>query len=275
MLTIKKSRSAFTALLVLLTGFLYLCSFQNVRNYLDNLPSSERAEAVSVPPVILEIAAGEFKGLMADYLLLKGITFLGGRGAATDSDMEAIHTLFKQSLTLDPYFLQTCYLTQAYLAWGGKKVEKAIELLKISYTHRDWDWNPGFFIGFDYYYFLNDNLAASKYLMDASQKPGAGPLLAMLGARLSQKGGQTETAIAFMKSMYPTIEDDGTRKQIDIRLEALSGVLIIEKAMAGFEARFNRPPQDIDELVSTGILEKIPDNPYKKPFSIKNGIIFF
>jgi len=275
MLTSGKSRSAFLLLVVLLVGCTYVCSLINVRKHLDNLPSSERAETVSISPVVLEIAAGEFRGLMADYILLKGITFLGGRWETTDSDLEAIHTLFRQSLTLDPYFFQTCFLTQAFLAWQGVKVEEAIELLKITHIHRDWDWQAGFFIGFDYYYFLNNNIAASEYLMETSRRPDTGSLIPMLAARLSQKGGETETAIAFLKTMYPTIEAEAIRSQIDMRLEALEGVLLIEKAMATFESSFNHPPESLRELVSSGILEKLPDNPYEKPFTLEDGVIIF
>lgn len=275
MLKIYRHKSLAVFLFVLLVLVFYLQSVNNVRHHLDNRPSTERAEAFILSPAFLEIAAGEFKGLMADYLLLKGVTFLGGRYETTESDLETIHTLFKQSLTLDPYFLQTCYLTQAYLAWGNKKVEAAIDLLKISNEHRYWDWNPSFFIGFDYYYFLNDNLTASTYLMEASKNPGAGPLPGFLAARLSQEGGETETAILFMESMYDTIEDESGLKQIDMRITALKGVLVIEKAISAFEANYNREPDNLQELVSSGILQKLPENPYKKPYALEDGVIIF
>jgi hypothetical protein len=275
MLTFNRSRKFFTFLIGISVLLVYLYSSRQVHRYLENTPSTERAEAFILSPAFLEIAAGEFKGLMGDYLILKGVSFLGGRYDTTESDLDAIQTLFKQSLTLDPYFLQTCYLTQAYIAWQGKRAEAAIELLEISNKYRDWDWNPGFFIGFDYFYFLNNNLAAAEYLMEVSKKPGAGTLPALLASRLSQKGGETQTSILFMKSMLDTIEDDVTRKQFEMRLAALEGVYIIERAITVFKSRFNRPPDDLGELVTSKILEKLPDNPYKKPFTLEDGIIVF
>ncbi len=275
MLTSNRIKIFFTSSIALCVVIVYGYSFQKVHDYLDKLPSSERAEAFILSPAFLEIAAGEFKGLMADYLLLKGASFLGGRWETTDSDMAAIYTLFKQSLTLDPYFLQTCFLTQAFLAWRGNKAKEAIELLDISNNHRDWDWNPGFYIGFDYYYFLNENLMASKYLMEASKKPGATPLLAMLAARLSQKGGQTEAAIAFMKSMRFQTDEDLIKKQIDMRIKALEGVRIIEKGILRFKLKFNQSPKTIDDLLTAGVLSELPENPYKKPFLLEDGVIEF
>ncbi|MBA2880637.1 tetratricopeptide (TPR) repeat protein [Desulfosalsimonas propionicica] len=212
---------------------------------------------------------------MADYLLLKGVSFLGGRHETTERDMNAIHTLFKQSLALDPYFLQTCYFTQAYLAWHGEKYKDAIELLKISNNHRSWDWQPAFFIGFDYHYFLNDNIKASKYLMEAAKKPGASPFLANLAARLSQKGGQTEAAIAFLKSMRLQTKDELVKEQLNKRIKALEEVKILEKGIARYKEKFSRPPQSLDDLVNSGILSGLPENPYGKRFVFKDGEIEF
>ena len=230
-----------------------------------------------VSPALLKIAAGEFKGLLADYLLLKASTFLGGRYHTTDSDREAVCTLFRQSLALDPYFFQTCYYIQGYLPWEGKMPEKAIELLEICKNHRYWDWNPCFFIGFDYFYFFHDNLAASKYLMEGARRPHAPLLLGMLGARLAQKGGQTETAIIFLKSMYETSDDEATKQQIGLRIEALNGVLTLEKGIEQFKEQCGRPPKNLEELVTEGILKKLPSNPYQAPYTyeIENGQIEF
>ena len=228
-----------------------------------------------VSPTLLEIAAGEFKGLLADYLLLKGSTFLGGRFETTESDWEAVHILFRQSLALDPYCFQTCYYIQAFLPWKGGMAREAIELLEISRKHRSWDWNPGYFIGFDYFYFLDDNLSASKYLMEASRLPRAPSLLYLLGSRLAQKGGQTETAIVFLKSMYDKSDDEQTREIIAQRIEALAGVFILEKGISQFTLRFGHPPKNLQELVHTEILEELPKNPYKMPYTYENGQIGF
>ncbi|MDY6825202.1 MAG: hypothetical protein SWH68_15640 [Thermodesulfobacteriota bacterium] len=247
-----------------------------MNRHVDNSRSHEVLEASALPPAFLKVAAGEFKGLMADYLLLKGVAFLGGRHETTERDINTIHTLFQQSLALDPYFLQTCYYIQAYLVWHGKNYEEDIELLKISKNHRTWDWLPAFFIGFDYHYFLRDNLKAATYLMEASKKPGASPFLANLAARLSQRGGQTEAAIAFLKSMRLQTKDDKVKEQFDKRIRALEGVKLLEKGIAQYKAKFNHHPQSLDDLVTSGILSGLPENPYKKPFVLEDdgGIEF-
>ena len=248
-----------------------------VTGYRNNIHPSQHASAFMVSPEALEIAAGEFKGIIADYLLLKGSVFLGGRYSTTKEDWEAVYTLFSQSLALDPYFFQTCYYVQAILPWEAKMPERAIELLKISEQHRLWDWQPDFYIGFDYYYFLKDNINGSKYLMEASEKSGASPLLALLGARLAQRGGQTKAGIVFLKTMYENEENENTKKQIKQRIDALEGVLILEKAIEKFVSKFNRSPKKLDELITSEILTALPENPYYGTYDYdhKTGIISY
>ena len=153
--------------------------------------------------------------------------------------------------------------------------KEAIELLEICKKRRYWDWNPSFFIGFDYFYFLHDNLAASRHLMEGSRLPKAPLLLGMLGARLAHKSGQTETAIIFLKSMYETADNEETKKQIGLRIEALTGVLVLEKGIQQFQEKFGSPPKKLEELATTGILEKLPQNPYQTPYTYENGQIGF
>jgi len=261
---------------IIITGS-YAYSAFKVTDYRSSMGSSERASALMVSPELLEIAAGEFKGLMADYLLLKASVFLGGRYFTTKEDWKAVSTLFSQSLALDPYFFQTCFYIQASLAWEAKMPEKAIELLEISSQHRSWDWQPDFFIGFDYYYHLKDNSNGSKYLMEASKKPGANPLLGLLGARLSQKGGQTKAGIIFLRTMYENEENEDTKKQIKQRMDALEGVLILEKAIENFTLEFDRSPKKLDELITARILTAMPENPYSDTYfyDYKTGIIAY
>lgn len=253
----------------------YIMSYTQVRDLRSRAARKERATPPFLPPVIMQAIAGEFKGLAADFLLLEAAAFLGGRWETTPEDWDAVHALLAQSQALDPYFKQTYYYVQTFLVWEAKKYRKALELLEIAKKHRPWDWYPGYFIGFDYFYFLKENLKASHALIEASRIPGAPPLLATLGARLAQKAGQTRTAIAFLQTMYAETEDDNTRKILSLRIKALKGVLILETGIDQFKGMFGRPPKKLEELVTVGILEKLPKNPYQTPYTYENGEIGF
>ena len=255
--------------------FLYIVSAGKVENYRSQFDPTQTVSALMVKPEVLEIASGEFKSIVADYLLLKASVFIGGIHQTRQSDVEPMAVLFKQSLYLDPCFFQTAYYIQNLLAWREGMTENAIQMLKISKKHRPWDWEPASFIGFDYFYFLKDNINASKYFMEVSEYPNAPLFYGIFATRLAQRGGQTQTAIDFLKRIYNTTKIEGCRKEIKMRIDALNGVLILENAMEEFARKFGYCPKDLDELIKTDMIQTLPENPYKRPYVLKNGKIEF
>jgi len=276
---LKQKETVFIWFLLLLGLAAYGAGAMQVQKHRDRLDPTQIVSALQMRPEVLEILSGEFRSLLADYLLLKASVYLGGREEASNAKKNAVSTLFRQAANLDPYFFQTCYFVQGYLPWWkGRFVNHAIEALEFFLEHRDWDWQPGFFLGFDHLYFLKEPLSAAGYLMEASKKPKAPTLLGLLGARLSQKGGQTGASIAFLKAMHASTEKEVVRADIERRIAALEGILILDKAIAQFKSLFfGHPPDTLERLVETGILERLPENPWRsdETYVYENGNIDF
>jgi len=269
-------KSLLIPLSVLFLFFLsaYVGAYTHVLEYRIRLArESIRATAPPFPPEVMNVLAGEYKGLLSDYLLLEAAAFIGANTKPTQEDWEAVALLFKQTMALDPHFKQSYRLFQAVLPWEAEKYDLTIELLEKSKNNRPWDWVPGFFIGFDYFYFLEDNVKASEYLMEASKVPEAPMALATLAARLALKGGQTLTAIAFLRAMYEKEDDEGVKETLRVRIEALIGVWTLEQGISQFTSRFGHPPETLEELLSSGVLKEIPTNPYGNPYTYEDGQI--
>lgn len=175
----------------------------------------------------LEIVCGEFKGLVSDYLLLEIGSFFGSNQTITTKDWEDICRTFEQVLALDPYFQQTYLYVQGNLTWDAQMPEKAVEYLDISRKHRPWDWRPGNYMGFDYYYFLDDYANASTVFLETARIEGAPVLLALLGARFAMKTEQTDTAIMLLTSMLDDTQlEDNARKEIEQRInDLMTGII--------------------------------------------------
>jgi tetratricopeptide (TPR) repeat protein len=225
-------------------------------------PETLRAQAISLDPTLLKIASGPFKGLVADYLILKASVFMGGTWGPAEEDWETVYILLKQSLHLDPLFFQTGYYVQGLLSWRKGMQEKATELLLYHAERRDWDWEPMFYAGFNYFIYLKDNDKAAEYLQKAANRPGAPVIAGSLSARIIQRGGQTLTAIALLKTILEQAEDDYTRARYTERLDAYLGIHRLEQAIAEFNNRKGRPPNALEELIDTGIVDKLPENPF-------------
>lgn len=278
----------------LLTGLILVCFYAASYNALLQQRSNAGQEAHSssgiwnLPPMALMAVAGEFKGLMADYLTMEVGAQLGTelvrkpgggfRVVKKQYDWTGIHRLFVASQTLDPSFAQTYIVTQGWLPWEpANMVTETQDILKIAAKNRPWDWQPYHSMGFNAYYFENKPGEAGKLFLEAAKVPNAPSFLPILGARLAQKGGETATAIVIIKSMLAdkNPEEPGYTDMVD-RLHALEGVRVIEQAANSYEKALGHKPSSLAELTASGMLAALPPNPYNLDYCMDTaGIIYF
>lgn len=236
----------------------HVIAYHQVDGIRNSIAYKDTMDAPRLPNAAMKVVAGEFKGLMADFLIMEIGAFIDAGTERSEDDWKRVAFHLSQAVALDPYFIQTYRLVQAFLPPAGY-VEEANELLEISRKHLPWDWYPGFFLGFNYFNELKDYAKASKYLLETARIEGAPAILGTLGARLAQKSGQTLTAIGFLKTMIGNPDyDEEARKLLAARVEVLEGVLILERAIEIYEQRFGRPIETLEDLVSSGILKKLP-----------------
>lgn len=262
-----KNCSMTLAIGVLIFSF-YIVSFLVLQESRREMKVQTQASPLfSLPSVMTKAIAGEFKGLIADYAVMEAGNIIGKSEKITNEEWQSVSRLFDQALELDPYFQQTYMLLQGTLPWYTKNYEYTISLLDRSKSHRYWDWIPGFFIGFDYFYFVKDNLKASDYLMQAAKVKDAPPALGIFGARLAQQGGKNETAISFLRMMLEKEKDQDKREMLITRIDAHLAVDILEKGIVAYREKFGKNPEKLDDLIARGIIVKLPENPYGYPFS--------
>lgn len=222
--------------------------------------------ASPLPVAALKLLSLEYDNLAADLLYSRTQSFLGGklnRGERIDAaTYQTIYRRLDAASGLDPYFVDPYYFGQSVLAWGADMPREANALLDRGRSHRTDDWVMPFFMGFNAFYFLHDNAHAAQYLMEASQRPGASPIVGLLAARLASKSGTTEVAIGFLDQLAARTEDRKTRDEIQQRAGALRGIWILEEAVTRYHKAFDRPPRDLRALVEQNILPALPVDPY-------------
>jgi hypothetical protein len=252
---------------------LHVATLRSAGSEWKALPQGEET-AYTIPGPILKLTSLEFDGMAADFMFLRALVFYGSTFERTEKprvkewEWRRLYNDLAASTDLDPYFLDPYYFAQANLTWEGNLVREANLLLEKGSQYRDWDWMLPFYVGFNHFYFLKENDQASVYLMEASRRPGATPLIASLATRLALKGKRTENAIFFLKEMLRREEDEEVKKSYRLRLEALSGILALERAVELFREKFEYFPTSLDSLVEAGLISKIPIDPYGGKFFI-------
>ena len=243
----------------------------------DTGKQSLHIRALPLPPSFYTVLTGEFQGLAADFLYLDIAATLGGREKPnlSTTEWDGLEKMFAVAVTLDPHFTPTFRAVQAYLPWLAKRPEAANRLLTIVSESRNWDWQPPFFIGFNHYFFLNDNKAASIALMDAAKREQAPTALATFGARLAAESGAEDAGIELLTRLLQTKESEFEKKPLQDRIEALRGVKQLKELVARYKAEQGVNPPNLHDLIFLGYVKDLPVNPYYDSYFYQDGVVRF
>lgn len=233
-------------------------------SYLANLPEP-LARAMTL----------EFGGVAADHLVLKALTYLGqkliGNESTSPEEYQAIYRALKQATNLDPRFFDPYVLAQMTLPYDAGMVRETNELLERAALVRTDDYRPHFFLWHNYFTYLNDPKTAGLHLEKAARIPGAPTYFATLAARTNLYAGQIYAAMVFLEETLKETSDPSLRKFLSLRLEALRRIGFLEFKIGQFRKQFNRAPKHLQELIDSGLITKIPRDPYGGEFYIMEG----
>jgi hypothetical protein len=255
------------AIFLLIAASVHVFTLRQASDAMKEIPQ-DAADTFVIPSPILKIMALEFRGLASDILFLKSLAFIGGtqqRKEPTrvqESEWNWFIKVLNASTDLDPYFLDPYYYANAFLTWDAGRVEEANRLLEKGSRYRDWDWMLPFFIGFNDFFFLQNDSKAAEFLMEASRRPGGDPMLASIASRLAYKENRTETAIYFLEDIARRTNDNTVKESYEKRIRALRSIDNLEKAVSLFKNKFGRTPLKIEELVSKNLVSQLPRDPY-------------
>jgi len=216
---------------------------------------------------MVKILAGDQKTSIGALYTLKSIIYYGGMiqqwhaGNRQTPEMSNLFSFLESSVQLDPYNMDSYYFAQAAFTWEVGHAADVNKLLAYGMRFRDWDWLLPYYAGFNSAYFLHDYPAGATYMRKAAMLSGNN-LLAQLTARYLQGSGQTAFAVAFLDDMIARSRDKKLVQQLVVRKQALAAILKIESALGQYIKRYNKNPLDINDLVLSGLLLDIPEDPY-------------
>lgn len=231
---------------------------------------------ISLPSSFLKLTSLEFDGVLADYMLLEAMTFIGETTKRTEKpqikewEWEWLYRHLDAATDLDPHFLDFYYFANAHLTWGGDKIEEANRLLDKGIKNRPDQWLLPFFAGFNLFYFRGDNAGASEYLMLAAQDQTAPVGIARLASLLAYKSNQTKNAIVFLKQIIRSTEDPAMKEVYETRQILLESINAVEEAMGKYKAAYNQLPKNLEELIDKNFLSEVPVEPYGGRFYIED-----
>lgn len=238
--------------------------------------SKKHQDAKILPPLtLLKAVSGEFNSILSEIFFAYGSVLVGSIDqSSTKEDWKYSYQVIKLSRDLDPYFKDPYTMVQGIYPWKPKMINETISFLKKGITFRTWDTYIPYYIGFDYYFFLNNYKESADYLF-MSAKKSHDPTMSSLAAKMASDGGDVETGLTFLTNMNTDSLTGPMRNTINMRIEALKGVQLLQKAIKQYEKIYNKRPDNLEALVAKGIIHKIPENPYKTTYKLEKNYIKF
>jgi hypothetical protein len=234
--------------------------------YLKNRPVMVKLGYVPAGKA-LRALAGDQRYLAAEIYVVRVLFYFGElfevnrRQAAVTPEYFNMYRTLENSVLLDPYNMDAYYFSQAAFTWELGRIQEVNGMLKYGMKYRTWDFQLPFFIGFNSAYFLKDFNAAAVYMQRAAELSG-NPLFTTLTARYFYEAGETDLGILFLDRMARGARDPKMKRVYELRMRALKAVKLLNAAKEHFRARNGRMPNDLRELVTAGLVEQIPDDPY-------------
>lgn len=237
-------------------------------------PELKKAELLYLPKgeYLKTIVLG-YRQVAADLIWIKALQFLGERYQTNEAYTWAYHAV--DVLTdLDPDFQVAYQATGTILGVWARMPHESIEILTKGMKHQPESWLLPFFVGYNYYYELQDPENAAKYFRIASHLPGAPPYLAQLAARMTVEAGDPDAALEFLVRLHRQIQDDRLKESLEQRMKEViveRDIRLLEKAVTDFRTSTGKNPASIQDLVAHGLISQVPKEPFGGSYRLSPG----
>lgn len=171
---------------------------------------------------------------------------------------------------LNPLHEENYYIAGAILPWSGQ-LDAAQIILRRATEARPFDYMPAFLYAFNLYHFRGDAVGAANWLRNAAEKlPEGDNRLAMqnIAARWAEKTSDIDLAISVVESLAKQAERRDFKRYLVLRVDRLRMLKALRAAAERFSMEKGRPPESVEELVSSGLLKALPVDPFGLGFAI-------
>lgn len=205
---------------------------------------------------------------MGDRYLAANIASIRALVVATDGmrpeEFKILAKVQEDVSWLNPAHEDNYYIAFAILAQYGE-VDAAQTILTRASRVRFFDYQPAFFYGFNQWYYKHDPAGAAAWMREAAKKlpdPDQQLIMQNMAARWVDKAQDTELAIRVVEAMAKEARRKDFRVYLETRVVRLRQLQQLRMAAVTYRERFGKPLPNLQELVTSGILPALPQDPF-------------
>lgn len=164
---------------------------------------------------------------------------------------------------LNPANEDNIYIAAAILPWNSQ-LDAAQYVLKRASDARPFDWQPPFYVAFNEYFFVKNPIEAARWLKragDHSQFEDEKLDFQQIAALWAAKAPDLHVAIRVHRELIQSTKHREFAVFLERRIVRLENLLSIDDAQSNFRAENGRGASQIEELVRSGVLLAVPEDP--------------
>jgi hypothetical protein len=254
------------AMILLVTGTCFVLSVMVGPR--EALHDRARELAVRIPLVFQILAAAGDRYLAAN---LGGFRILVSEAYRMEPAELALQAQLQKDVSwLNPAHEDNYYIAAAILS-VPELIPTAQYILRRAADARPKDWQPLFYYGFNRYYFEKDPVAGARALLEAVPRMGSeGESWTMqnLAAIWIERGYSAGDAARIVSGMADNANPGRFKRYLNHRAQRLRDLAMLKEAVARFRDTQGRPPTSLDELVTMKLLERIPEDPFRRGYTL-------
>ena len=267
-------RIAFWGVVLLLAAAAY-----GLQQAADSMEGASSATLKWEPPnsQTIKLASFGFEQLVSDYYWVKSLLYVMEQFDREERDYSPLAKVYEIITDLDSRFGLAYHYGSVYVTWLAKEPEKSIALLKKGLRLNDKDWRFRWLLNYDigstYSVRLGQREKATSYYKAAALDPNCPPgwtkhIQKVLSASAVEPHRE---AFELWKRRLETAQGP-IMKQIAEQemMRAQSGFYLDElrDAATEFEEKSGKRPRELEELIKSGIVEEIPNDPLGGMYSV-------
>jgi tetratricopeptide (TPR) repeat protein len=215
------------------------------------------------PPAALRWLSLGHPLLAANFYWLKTVQYIG-EPRADYRGWEKLFPLVQLITDLDPGHGYAYQVAGVVLASAGR-VEESNAILEKGTRNVPNRYILPYLRAFNAFYHQGDWELAGRWAELAAKEPGAPEHVKRNVLAYYVKGGRAEAAIAFLENVLAETNDPESRKKLEEELAQARferEAERLDEAVAAYRTRFGTSPASVATLVTAGVLDRLPREPY-------------
>lgn len=171
---------------------------------------------------------------------------------------------------LNPANEDNFYIAAAILPWNGQ-LDAAQYVLHRASDARPFDWQPPFYVAFNYYFFLKSPVEGARWLKRAAEHTRFEDEklnLQQIAALWAAKSPDLHMAIRLHRELIQSTKHREFAVFLEKRIGRLENLLAIDVAQSKFSIENSRAATHIDDLIDGGFLPAVPIDPFGMQYEI-------